>query len=132
MHAKLSAGALDLVPSYPPPPEGYLPLVDDYSGVLAGQAADICQLDEYPDRIVRRWLGRDLTTDELWTALKKQRDALLTASDSASLSLWADRWLAQSPDWRAAWDAYRNALRDLPDTYAVAGPQAVVWPAPPV
>ncbi len=132
MHAKLIAGAFDLVPSYPPPPEGYLPLVDDYSGVAAGQDPDICVFDEYPDRILRRWSGRDLTLDELWSALRKQRNVLLAASDSASLVLWADRWLAQSPEWRAAWTAYRNALRDLPDTYAAAGPQAVVWPDPPI
>jgi hypothetical protein len=58
----------------------------------------------------------------LWAALRARRDALLYVTDGTQAT---DR-----PDeYRAAWAAYRAALRDLPD---VAGdPREAVWPTPP-
>ncbi len=72
-----------------------------------------------------------LTTDELWSRMRAERDRLLLASDRLSLARWADRWATQSEGWRADWTTYRQALRDLPETYAEAGPLAVTWPDPP-
>lgn len=64
---------------------------------------------------------RDLAT--AWGVVRYQRDQKLVATDWTTL---ADVPLA--PEVRAAWMAYRQALRDVTDQ---ADPDAVVWPAPP-
>lgn len=58
-------------------------------------------------------------------ALRAERTARLTACDWTQLP---DAPL--TPEQRTAWAAYRQALRDLPETYA-HDPAAVVWPAMP-
>lgn len=56
-----------------------------------------------------------------WAALRRQREVLLKTSD------WTQ--VADAPVDRAAWAAYRAALRDLPQT--TLDPFAPVWPTPP-
>lgn len=58
---------------------------------------------------------------EAWTALRAERDRLLTASDYTQLP--------DAPVDAAAWAAYRQALRDLPEV--TADPAAPVWPDAP-
>jgi hypothetical protein len=58
----------------------------------------------------------------LWTALRARRDALLYVTDGTQA---ADR----PEDYRAAWAAYREALRALPES--VSDPREAVWPTPP-
>ena len=57
------------------------------------------------------------------SALRARRDELLRACD----------WVmgADGPRNRAAWRAYRRALRDLPETAGPVPPDLVQWPAPP-
>lgn len=40
----------------------------------------------------------------------------------------AERWAAMTPEKRAEWSAYKQAMRDLPDTY---DPENPVWPVMP-
>jgi len=61
------------------------------------------------------------TEEEAWTAIRSRRDALLTACDWTQIP---DAPLTEGG--RAAWQTYRQALRDLPQDYAT--PDAVVWP----
>lgn len=59
-----------------------------------------------------------------WSAVRAQRDGLLARSDWTQIP---DTPL--SAEERAAWAAYRQQLRDLPDSGP--DPDAVVWPEPP-
>jgi len=56
-----------------------------------------------------------------WAAVRDERDRLLTASD------WTQ--VADAPVDPAAWAAYRQQLRDIPQTFD--DPDAVVWPEAP-
>jgi len=56
-----------------------------------------------------------------WDDIRRERDALLAASD------WTQ--VADAPVDSAAWAVYRQALRDVPQDYA--SPDDVVWPTPP-
>ena len=56
-----------------------------------------------------------------WDRVRAERDRLLAASD------WTQ--VADAPVDAAAWAAYRQALRDVPQDYAT--PDAVVWPTIP-
>jgi hypothetical protein len=53
--------------------------------------------------------------------VRRQRNERLTASD------WTQ--VADAPVDRSAWAAYRQALRDLPQTYTGQGP--IPWPTAP-
>jgi hypothetical protein len=66
----------------------------------------------------------DLLAERLESAaldLRQRRDALLYATD------WTQ--VPDAPVDRAAWAAYRQALRDLPDN--TVDPLNPVWPEPP-
>jgi hypothetical protein len=56
-----------------------------------------------------------------WRAVRAVRDRLLAASD------WTQ--VADAPVDSAAWAAYRQELRDIPQDFA--SPDAVVWPSAP-
>ena len=56
-----------------------------------------------------------------WDDIRRERDALLAASD------WTQ--VADAPVDSAAWAVYRQALRDIPQDFAT--PDAVVWPEAP-
>jgi hypothetical protein len=60
-------------------------------------------------------------SDRLWTSVRAERDRRLVESDPF---LAPDRDVDQN-----AWIAYRQLLRDLPET--VTDPGAVVWPERP-
>ncbi|MFZ2469464.1 MAG: tail fiber assembly protein [Parvibaculum sedimenti] len=64
------------------------------------------------------------TAEELWARVRRQRDALLSACDWTQMS---DAPLAA--EVKAAWTAYRQALRDIPETQT--DPANIVWPAAP-
>ena len=66
-----------------------------------------------------------LLNSELMQALRTKRDELLASSD-----------YTQMPDVtltnQSAWDTYRQALRDLPQTYStITSLDDVTWPTPP-
>lgn len=65
-----------------------------------------------------------LTTEELMERLRADRDRLLSACDWTQMP---DS--ALTDELRADWAAYRQALRDLPET--VSDPAAVEWPVAP-
>jgi len=58
-----------------------------------------------------------------WDTIRAKRDQLIAASDWTMIP-------GASVD-QAAWAAYRQVLRDLPQTYAATGPESVVWPVEP-
>lgn len=61
-----------------------------------------------------------------WIGIRTRRDELLAASDVAVV---ADKWAAMSSDAQAAWTAYRQALRDLPQNQT--DPENITWPTSP-
>jgi hypothetical protein len=63
-----------------------------------------------------------------WLRIRRKRDALLQ---------WCDWTQANdsplSEEKKAEWRAYRQALRELPDTYSSATDKSeVVWPTKPI
>lgn len=56
-----------------------------------------------------------------WVPVRRKRDRLLAACD------WTQ--VADAPVDAAAWAAYRQALRDVPQNFA--SPDEVVWPTAP-
>ena len=62
-------------------------------------------------------------TVDPWIAIRKKRDQLIRDSD------WT--MIPGATVDQAAWAAYRQVLRDLPQTYAATGPESVVWPVEP-
>ncbi|MCP4564073.1 MAG: hypothetical protein GY873_30065 [Bosea sp.] len=63
-------------------------------------------------------------TDAAWAVLRAERNLRLVASDWTQMP---DAPLSEAQ--RAAWVAYRQALRDLPG--GLADPAAVSWPEAP-
>ena len=65
-----------------------------------------------------------LALDETsWAVIRKKRDYLL----------WTTDW-TMTPGCtvdQAAWAAYRQALRDIPQTYSSSGYSSVTWPKAP-
>lgn len=60
--------------------------------------------------------------EDVWVRLRVTRDALLSDSDF--------RMLPDVVNDKAAWSAYRDALRDLPQN--TVDPRQAVWPEPPL
>ena len=58
-----------------------------------------------------------------WDTIRAKRDQLIAESD------WT--MIPGATVDQAAWAAYRQVLRDLPQTYAATGPESVVWPVEP-
>ena len=58
-----------------------------------------------------------------WDTIRAKRDQLIRDSD------WT--MIPGATVDQAAWSAYRQVLRDLPQTYGAAGPESVVWPTEP-
>lgn len=76
-----------------------------------------------------RWLAEGnepLPADEpplTWDDIRAKRDQLILASDwTMTPGATVDQ---------AQWASYRQILRDLPQTFALTGPESVVWPQPP-
>lgn len=75
-------------------------------------------------RISKKGRGFEILEPEaeaLWVQMRMRRNQLLIQSDWTQLS--------DSPVDAAAWAAYRQELRDLPNT--TADPTAVTWPTIP-
>ena len=62
-------------------------------------------------------------TNESWKLVRAKRDYLLKSTD---WTVTPGATLDQ-----AQWAAYRQILRDLPQTYGASGPESVVWPTQP-
>jgi hypothetical protein len=58
-----------------------------------------------------------------WDDIRAKRDQLIRESD------WT--MVPDASVDQAQWVAYRQILRDLPQTYAESGPESVVWPTQP-
>jgi hypothetical protein len=58
-----------------------------------------------------------------WDDIRAKRDQLIRESD------WT--MVPDASVDQAQWVAYRQILRDLPQTYAESGPESVVWPTAP-
>lgn len=67
---------------------------------------------------------RDIEAE--WKIIREQRDLLLVESDAYVLP---DRWAAMSEEQQQAWTNYRQALRDIPQTFQ--DPADVIWPEKP-
>lgn len=65
-------------------------------------------------------------TDNAWSALRGQRDMLLSATD---FMMTVDFHGAMSTQEQTDVAAYRNALRDLPDN--TVDPENLTWPTKP-
>lgn len=68
------------------------------------------------------------TDEDKWNTIRMQRDGLLAACD---WRMTVDSYAAMLPAEQAAWEAYRQDLRDLPQDFEQLGPDAVVWPTAP-
>jgi hypothetical protein len=63
---------------------------------------------------------------DLWIEIRLQRDNLLRNSDIDVLS---DKWALMTIEQQTAWTNYRQALRNIPQTYTDAN--KIVWPVKP-
>lgn len=88
---------------------------------------------EYPPEAGIGWgyvngqfIPPEIDIEFLWYTVKTNRDALLSESD---IYVLPDRWSAMTPEKQQEWSAYRQALRDIPQTYT--DPRDVVWPIKP-
>jgi hypothetical protein len=73
-------------------------------------------------------------------AVLKEKEILKAEGNSWELIRAKRDYLLRSTDWtmtpgstldQAQWAAYRQILRDLPQTYVSTGPKSVVWPTQP-
>mgnify|MGYP003112983354 CR=1 FL=1 len=82
------------------------------------------QIKALKDVINTKFDDTILTLEETsWTVIRKKRDYLL----------WTTDW-TMTPGCtvdQAAWAAYRQVLRDIPQTYLSSGFSSVVWPEKP-
>lgn len=58
-----------------------------------------------------------------WDTIRAKRDQLIKDSD------WT--MIPGATVDQAAWAAYRQVLRDLPQTFAASDPESVIWPTAP-
>ena len=64
--------------------------------------------------------------EQEWNLVRKERGYLLMQSDIAVL---LDRWASMTPEKQQEWSTYRQALRDIPQSFS--DPKDVVWPIKP-
>jgi hypothetical protein len=88
---------------------------------------------ECPDIVNIGWSydGRNLIPpprdiENEWNQIRTRRNALLVQSDAAVLP---DRWATMTPENQQTWSTYRQALRDIPQSFS--DPKDVVWPTKP-
>lgn len=58
-----------------------------------------------------------------WDTIRTKRDQIIRDTD------WT--MIPDASIDQAQWAAYRQILRDLPQTYAATGPESVIWPTAP-
>jgi hypothetical protein len=117
-------------------PSDYLVVVNEDDGSISIRRSDGASIPvalgnrDYQEFLVidtdREYCPREYhpTVEERWAAIRSRRDMLLTACDWTQIS---DVPLTE--EQTAAWREYRQALRDIPQTFAT--PEGVVWPTPP-
>lgn len=76
-----------------------------------------------PEETEVRWRAVRKPDAELWAIVRGIRDRLLAACD------WTQCLDSPAHVNKAEWAVYRQALRDIPQTYS--DPVAVVWPTEP-
>ena len=96
--------------------------VDDDAGLILNDGYDTYPTQAEYDAAVIAW--NDAADDRAWEVIRTERNTRLTACDWTILP---DTPLTS--EQQTAWQTYRQALRDLPQTYAT--PAAVVWPETP-
>ncbi|QTI81500.1 phage tail assembly chaperone (plasmid) [Roseomonas marmotae] len=112
IHKKIPAGAVEITDK-------------KYRELLAGQSAGkLIQSDAQGRPVLVDPPDPAPTPEQLAELVRTKRNALLTACDWTSLP---DAPLTE--EQRAAWRAYRQALRDVTDQPGF--PADVVWPTPP-
>lgn len=101
--------------------------IEQIEAILAAQMPEPEQpFPGDPDATWDYWSGlynptEGPSNDIVWARLRHRRNQLLTACD------W--RVVADAPWDVAPWQAYRQALRDLPDV--TVDPRQAVWPVEP-
>jgi len=108
------------------PPDAVEITDDEHASLLAAQSAGQVITADAAGRPIAVDLPPP-TVEQQWQMLRAERDRRLAASDVMVLP---DRWAAYDESQRAAWTAYRQALRDLPEQ--TADPAAPVWPVSPL
>lgn len=102
-----------------------LVLADGAKGDEAVAAFGLVEQDGVRPGVGWSWDGSAFAPPSLpaltWDNIRDGRNGLLAASD------WTQ--VADAPVDAAAWAAYRQALRDVPQDYST--PDEVVWPTPP-
>jgi hypothetical protein len=79
--------------------------------------------DTYQNNVFGKNAG---STNLKWVVIRKKRDRLLNESD---IFVFPDRWNVMTEEQKTAWQNYRQALRDIPQTFSL--PDEVVWPSKP-
>lgn len=93
---------------------------------LPDGSQESCTADHPP---FQAWLAKGNTpesalgTEVTWDTIRAKRDQLIKDSD------WT--MIPGATVDQAAWAAYRQVLRDLPQTFAASGPESVIWPTAP-
>jgi len=72
----------------------------------------------------------ELVKVEKLIEVRAKRDKLLLSSDEESRIIYSDFWESQTDQYKNAWLAYRQTLRDLPAS--AEDPFDIVWPSKPV
>jgi len=102
-----------------------LVLADGAKGDEAMTAFGLVEQDGVRPGVGWSWDGEQFAPPppppQTWDDIRRERDGLLAASDWTQVS--------DAPVDSAAWAAYRQTLRDIPQTYAT--PDEVVWPETP-
>jgi hypothetical protein len=105
---------------------GYAILPDDIVEIpAANHMAFVDAINNQQKEIVVNAKGavslRDAVPVVTWDIIRFRRDSLLASSDYTQMSDWSGD--------KVAWATYRQALRDLPQTYTNAAD--VIWPTAP-
>ena len=103
--------------------------IEDIEAMLAEQFPPLAPVEPFAGDETATWhYWSDMDTAErgvpdewVWERLRNKRNALIAECD------W--RVVADAPWDQAPWVAYREALRDLPDS--TTDPRVAVWPVQP-
>jgi hypothetical protein len=101
--------------------------IEQVEAMLAEQFPPVPAPESFPGDPTATWVYWDsldpmeIPEDWVWERLRNRRNGLLAACDF--------RMVPDAPWGVTVWEAYRQALRDLPDT--TEDPRLAVWPEPP-
>ncbi len=98
------------------------------SSVGPNQKVELDEVEVLSDRVIAHYIAVDKSQEEIdqetaeaWAQIRRQRNQLLLACD------WTQ--LADSSADKESWSSYREALRNVPQSFI--NPGDVVWPTPP-